>query len=324
MKHIKRNSGFTLIELLVVIAVIGVLVALLLPAVQAAREAARRMSCRNNLKQIGLALHTYQSSLRVFPPGRLDWPYVYSPQAHLLPYLEQANLDDLIDYSVPFNGADSPTWPNAAAARTTVEIYNCPSDQKGVPGAEFGTTNYVACVGSGLVSDGNLATVGQSGSHPDGTFFEESAMSFRDFLDGSSNTAVFSETLLGNGVASASGSPPADPRREVLLLSGGAATTAGACTPGGGSWWGQRGVRWIQGSYGYALYNHYYPPNAETFDCNNQSRTHALTAARSRHPGGVNLLLGDGSVRFLSETVDLALYRALATRAGGEPIGSLP
>ncbi|MBW3598505.1 MAG: DUF1559 domain-containing protein [Planctomycetes bacterium] len=319
MKITKRNSGFTLIELLVVIAVIGILVALLLPAVQAAREAARRMSCTNNLKQIGLALHTYQSSLRVFPPGRLDWPYVYSPQAHLLPYLEQENLENLIDYSVPFFGADSPSWPNAAAARTTVETYNCPSDGDRVPGADFGATNYVACVGSGLINDGNLATAGLPGPHPDGAFFEESAMSFRDFLDGSSNTVVFSETLLGGGVASASGAPPADPRREVLLLSGGAATTTGACTPGGGSWWAERGVRWIQGSYGYALYNHFYTPNAETFDCNNQSRTHGLTAARSRHPGGVNMLLGDGSVRFLAETIDLAVYRAAATRAGGEP-----
>ncbi len=316
-----RARGFTLIELLVVIAIIAILIALLLPAVQQAREAARRIQCRNNLKQIGLALHNYQSTLTVFPPGRLDFPYVYSPQAYLLPYLEQTNLESLIDYDVKFFGADAPTWPNADAARTRVPVYTCPSDNEGVPGSPFGATSYVGNVGSGLVDHGRLTTFGVSGPRPDGVFFEGSKMSFRDITDGSSNTAAFSEMLLGSGSASPSGSPVADPQRELLLLPGGPPTTQGACVPGVGDWWANRGVRWLQGSYGYALYNHFYAPNASTHDCNNQFRTHALTAARSAHSGGVTVLLCDGSVRFIGENIDLDNWRALATRGGGEVVG---
>src|SRR5690606_12151353 len=139
------RRAFTLIELLVAIAIIAILVALLLPAVQSAREAARRMSCGNNLKQIGLALHSYHSSHSRFPPGRGNpLPGLFSAQAFLLPYLEQGNLENLIDYnsapttfSIPGTTYDGS--PNLPAARTVVTVYQCPSDPAGgrVAGSEF-------------------------------------------------------------------------------------------------------------------------------------------------------------------------------------------
>jgi prepilin-type N-terminal cleavage/methylation domain-containing protein len=315
----RYRHAFTLIELLVVIAIIGILTAMIFPAVQMARESANRSACNNNLRQLVLAMHNFESVNHVFPPGRNDWPYVYSPHVRLLPYMEQSNVSRLIDDSVPFYGVGSPSWPNAPAAKTTLPFLHCPSDgQYGVPPFEYGTTSYMGNVGSGLVDGGSL----KESSGADGVFYEESKVGFGALIDGSSFTAAFSETLLGNG-ATSNGSAPTDPTREVLVLPGGTPTTSQNSQPGNGTWWGERGVRWIQGSYGYALYNHCYRPNSPTFDAGNAARTHARTAARSHHPLGVNLVLCDGSVRFINESVDLYVWRATATRAGGEPAGSL-
>jgi prepilin-type N-terminal cleavage/methylation domain-containing protein/prepilin-type processing-associated H-X9-DG protein len=313
------RHGFTLVELLVVIAIIGILIALLLPAVQAAREAARRTQCTNHLKQLGLALHNYHDTIGSFPPGRLTYPVVYSPQAHLLPFLEQANLAGLINYNITFVGADAATWPNAAAARTTVPLYTCPSDVGQVPASPFGATNYVGNVGSGTVDNGNL-----NAGPIDGVFFRASSIKFRDITDGTTHTVAFGEMLLGNGTADVSptGQPARDPSREVLVLPTGTLTTPDNCTnPAKGSWWAERGVRWMQGSYGYSLYNHYYTPNSPTCDCNASSRAAGLTSARSNHPGGVNVLLCDGSVHFVAENVTLEIWRGLATRRGKEAMG---
>ncbi len=295
-----------------VIAIIGVLISLLLPAVQQAREAARRTQCRNNLKQLGLALQNYESTLGAFPPGRPSWPYVYSPQAHLLPYLEQTGLSGLINLQVTFYGADSPTWGNAAAAKTHVTPFLCPSDGELIPGSNYGATNYMGNVGSGLISNGSLKV----GAGADGVFFEDSAVTFGEVLDGSSQTVAFSETLLGDGQTA----PSATPFRQVQMLTGSAPPTTSACR-GASQFWGERGVRWIQGSYGYALYNHFFPPNAKDVDCNNTARSHALTAARSHHPGGVQVALCDGSARFVNESISLTTWRALATRSRGDLVG---
>ena len=311
-----RARGFTLIELLVVIAIIAILIALLLPAVQQAREAARRVQCRNNLKQIGLALHNYESSHRVFPPGTLGFPKVFSAHAHLLPYVDQAPLQNLIDYDYPPLDFGIPGWEvNEAASKTVVSLFLCPSDRDRVPGSDFGATSYVANVGSGLPNDG-------SSNNADGIIFVRSSIGFADIRDGTSNTVAFSESLLGSGQASAAGSPPADPAREVLELPMGTATTPSDCSsPGGGMWSGQRGAKWINGHYGDTLYNHFYGPNAQQWDCGNGFHNFGLTAARSQHEGGVFILLCDGSVRFAGESVDLGTWRAIATRQGNEVVG---
>ncbi|MEM9701517.1 MAG: DUF1559 domain-containing protein, partial [Planctomycetota bacterium] len=166
-----RSRGFTLIELLVVIAIIAIIVALLLPAVQQAREAARRTSCKNNLKQIGLALHNYESAHGMLPPGVIDFTRPFSPQAHLLAFLEQVAIyDGLIDFDhAPYlvDIAPDPLWTNNIAANEErVVAYHCPSDRGVAPAVtfggtqyQFGGTNYVATTGSGMIGQGWLEDI---------------------------------------------------------------------------------------------------------------------------------------------------------------------
>jgi prepilin-type N-terminal cleavage/methylation domain-containing protein len=312
-----HRQAFTLIELLVVIAIISVLISLLLPAVQQAREAARRAQCKSHLKQIGLALHNYESTHTIFPPGRVSFPKVFSVHAQLLPYLDQANLRNLIDFNVPpFDFGIAGWQANLVASQTIVPIYLCPSDRGAVPGSTYGPTNYVATVGNALNDNGSIKT-------GNGVMYSGSATRFRDVTDGLSNTVVFSESLLGSGglPSSPGGGPAADSDREVLELTGATVTTSGACVPsGGGTWSGMRGAKWINGHYGDTLYNHYYGPNDVFSDCGNASHNYGLTSARSQHVGGVHVLLGDGSTRFCGDSIDLTIWRALATRAGGEVV----
>ncbi|HEX5444899.1 MAG TPA: DUF1559 domain-containing protein [Pirellulales bacterium] len=315
MKSNKPRSGFTLIELLVVIAIIGLLVGLLLPAVQAARESARRIMCVNHLKQIGVALHNYHDTFQKFPPGRPNWPRVFSPQAMLLPYVEQSNTQNLINFNdTPLVFGPPPAGAsNIRAASTVLPLFVCPSDTGSIiSGTTTGPTNYVANVGTGAVANGALEGA-------DGVFFLMSNIGFRDVIDGTSVTAAFSETVLGRGMVST----PQDPVHDVLTLPGGAPTTLAACSGAGGSWSGERGAAWILGSYRDALYNHAYPPNFTTWDCVNSARTSALTAARSYHPGGVQVLFCDGHLQFVPDTVNATLWRFIATRQGGEVANNL-
>ncbi len=309
-----RSRGFTLIELLVVIAIIAVLVALLLPAVQQAREAARRTQCKNNLKQIGLAIQNYESTHTLFPPGRLGFPMVFSVQAHILPYMDGSNLYNLIDFNTApsFAAPSSPITRNEIAARTVIPAYICPSDLGKVNGSDFGPTNYAATTGSGVGAAASIKT-------GNGVMYSGSSIRFRDVLDGLSNTACFSETILGSGGNPSSPSgPAAKPDQEVLELAGATITTDAACVPGGGTWSGMRGAKWMNGHYGDTLYNHYYSPNSPTSDCGNASHNYGLTSARSRHEGGVHVLLCDGSTRFVSENISLGTWTGLSTRNGGE------
>lgn len=311
-------SGFTLIELLVVIAIIGVLMALILPAVQAAREASRRSACSNNLKQLGLALHQFHDVRGHFPPGRGGpTPLVFSPQAFLLPHVEQNGLYNQLDLSsaptnlfiagVPYSGA-----ANAAAASEVVGVLRCPSDPAAgrVTSSAFGGTNYVGCTGSGAIDNGTIARA-------DGVFFLTSHVRFRDLSDGASHTAAFSERTLGTGLALETDTPYDG--LYILELSNSVTVTPGNCeTPSSGSWYSQRSGKWILGNYGNTLYNHHYPPNTERWDCMNLAQQKGFLAARSYHPGGVQLLLCDGSVHFASDTIDSTVWRGLSTRTGGE------
>jgi prepilin-type processing-associated H-X9-DG protein len=323
-----------LIELLVVIAIIGVLIGLLLPAIQKVRQAASRMSCANNLKQIALAMHHYESVHGLFPPafkgGGVPIAYFasWSPLAQLNPFLEQTAIYNQMDLNlqtyestIPFNI----TAPNQFAVQQTVKLFLCPSDKMqpvtmeptyGVP--VLGPTNYAFCNGTG-----------KNGGSPwdaDGVFVAKRTLRIADITDGTSNTAMISESTLGQGTESASGPPPA-PLSKVYAYLSGQPLSESACAAA--TLWNVeqlRGFMWASGEIRCASYNHYFPPNAPQADCvtfdarAGPTRYTALgwRAARSLHDGGVNLALCDGSVRFVADTINLTVWRALATRAGGE------
>jgi prepilin-type N-terminal cleavage/methylation domain-containing protein/prepilin-type processing-associated H-X9-DG protein len=325
----RKRIGFTLIELLVVIAIIGVLIGLLLPAVQKVREAAQRMKCASNLKQFGLAMHSYHDAMQFFPGVRDSYPLAFSAHAHLLPFVEQDAIYRQIDFTGAKGATSTYKGVNATAAALAVPIFSCPSDVGSVqggngatPGVVFGGTNYVTCTGSGnstsgvingdyVTADGLFVLLGPSGRPP---------LAIRDIVDGTSNTAAMSESTYGDGSA-ALGSPaaPQNPMTLAKDINGSAmdpATCAATTT-----YTGQRGDRWINGGYLSTAYNHYLTPNSTTPDCLNSANNYGLKGARSRHPGGVNLLLADGSVRFVSNTINPTTWTALATRAGGEVLG---
>ncbi len=322
-----RRTAFTLIELLVVIAIIAVLIGLLMPAVQKVREAASRAKCQNNLKQIGLALQGYHDTKGTFPEARDAYPLCFSPHAHLLPFIEQQVLFAEIDFTGANGATTTYKGVNLAPATTSVPIFSCPSDANYVPGGNgvlagviFGGTSYVSCVGTGMSSSGVINGDYVSG---DGVFLLPPGGPIRilDISDGSSNTACFSESVYGNGLAGLSAAPAnPDPMYLAKDISGSAmdpATCAGTST-----YTGQRGDRWINGGYLSTAYNHWVSPNSSTFDCLNSANNYGLKTARSRHPGGVNVLFCDGSLHFISNGITLATWQALATRAGNELLGN--
>ncbi len=305
-----RRHAFTLIELLVVIAIIAILIGLLLPAVQKVRETAARMKCQNNMKQLGLAMHNHEVALGVFPQARNPFPLVHSGLSRLLPYVEQESLQKLVDYTVPL--ADP---RNVAAAQHRVNLFICPSDPANgqVPGVTDFGSNYVANNGSGTIGFGLIAS-------GDG-LFNQAPVRHGDITDGLSNTVAFSESTLGNGQMPASAAA-ADPRLVVFEIPSGGDTTPAACDAATtGAFSPRRGGKWIDGHYGNTLYNHYYTPNPTgKWDCGNGSHNKGLSAARSYHSGGVNVVLADGSVRFVSNSVPISVWRAISTRNTGEVI----
>jgi prepilin-type N-terminal cleavage/methylation domain-containing protein/prepilin-type processing-associated H-X9-DG protein len=314
--------GFTLIELLVVIAIIAVLVALLLPAVQQAREAARRLSCKNNLKQIGLALHNYHDIHQTFPPAYLIQPNVdpvmgtpntngdngpgWTALFMLLPQIEQANLYD------SFN-ANLPSWhtSNATPALTPLPVYRCPSDPgSGVYNvvngcgagaatlATFSLSNYVANAGQREVwsNPGDLSALAN------GPFFRNSRIRMRDVIDGLSNTVFFGEqttyhTIGATWVGIVPGSQTCPAAQFTSAGSDEAAPQINVHSGPGGPFETPPVI---------------HQPN---------SNLGLVDEMYSMHADGCNVLLGDGSVRFASKYMDAVTWSYLATRAGREVVG---
>lgn len=332
MPRSRSPHGFTLIELLVVIAIIALLVALLLPAVQQVREAARRAECQNHLKQLTLALHNYESAYRVLPGLGAPSQYNYSAQARILPFIEQAGLQRLIDFDQPLLFGSGPSQTlnpvQAAAARTEVPVFLCPSDG----GLEQFTGGYAGL--NYMINSGSGAGRYYDARWPtDGLAWYGSAVKFRDLVDGASNTVFVSETIRGNNV-NTTGPVPLDARRQManvgslwspITPSPGGVHSGGtpvenpdlaAVLPSVNSWSGSRGAGWIRGLETFTLVNGYLPPNSRIPDFTAHGRL--WSGPRSFHPGGAHLGMGDGRVVFASESIDLPLFRGLFTRAGGE------
>jgi prepilin-type N-terminal cleavage/methylation domain-containing protein/prepilin-type processing-associated H-X9-DG protein len=329
-----RKSGFTLVELLVVIAIIGVLVALLLPAVQMARESSRRTKCLNNLKQLGLAMHNYQDTMRCFPPSKgsgpwgpnpgTDWEswYFLSISYQALAYYEQGTLFELFEARKNLTRAE--TWDNTGApAKMRVPVFICPSSRlllNGYPG-----TNYLWSTGSRIESGGCNIVSNQA----NGVFVHDAARRMAEITDGTTNVIMAGEYLPAIDAASgfkavsaisvANRAYPTQAELDVI-----AAAPAARVLTNNGRWWAWH-------SHSNALFNTAAPPN---WKCQNGAGGAGVGGAglswdscvgivpsRSQHPGGVNVCMADGSSRFANNNVTLLTWQILGNISDGQPTG---
>ncbi len=322
---LSARRGFTLIELLVVIAIIAILIALLLPAVQQAREAARRSQCRNNMKQLGLALHNYHDNAKVLPWA--SGGNGFSTHARILPDMDQAPLYKTLNFSLNVSSSTIPTDPgNAAAWVKTLPAFRCPSDEDNLPGESVrgGRNNYWVNQGTGVLNSNPGLTVGSTNygmPMPNGVFYQVSKTSLTDIKDGTANTVAMSEKRLGDG-SDAISTPETDSYRPGTYPSNAdeafqfcEAANVNDLTQQGKSF---NGVSWLAGSNESTFYFHSIPPNRR--GCMFPPSRMASTA-NSRHVGGVHSLMCDGAVRFINSNINLATWRAIGTRSSREVPG---
>lgn len=339
-----ESKGFTLVEILVVIGLIGVIVAILLPAVQAAREAARRMQCGNNLKQIGLGIHNYHSAFKCFPmqssgtgiEGDIVW-YLNNKRLSwlvpILPHIEQQALWEQISTAgifnaVQYNAMGPMTWSlNYTPWRSTVETYRCPSDPATRLPHSWGTNNYSACVGDcimetvyGGISRGGKVENANAKKCLRGIFEPRHFTNFSNILDGASNTIAVGEIVIDSGAREIISQPARFNESFVdnpkLCYTTNVTLRPKHWDPGVnlGVDGDRRGRRWQDSLPMYTSVNTVRPPNQEsclTFDSDGAEGTYTMA---SRHLGGCHVLFGDGAVKFITESVD----------AGNQSIGNIP
>lgn len=336
-----RRSGFTLVELLVVIAIIGALVALLLPAVQAAREAARRAQCGNNLKQLGLALHNYHDVYKTFPMrnGEPGTPMGFKSIGFMgmLPFLEQGSLFDRImdDHAMTQRWS----WDIYEPWFTKVAVFTCPSDgdrdNQALADARrrIATRSYRMSVGDQILDNHSVRD-------PRGLFGSLSSIGFSDIIDGTSNTVAMSERAIGvaggasreaiSNFAANVGGLNTNPSVCLTLVSG------GLYNPGVGIVRSDMSVMWTDGTPHQAAFCTVLPPNSPSCHPASNFPGWTLVTASSYHPGGVNVLMADGAVWFVTENIDTGalttpevntgpspygVWGALGSKAGSEPMG---
>ena len=355
MPHSPRSRrGFTLIELLVVIAIIGILIGLLLPAVQAAREAARRAQCINNLKQIGLGIANYAGSQgETYPWATGEWGQDWSTLVLLLPYVEQQPMFNAINFvNGGMTDGSSLFVINTTVAYSQISFYLCPSDTDRLNSAA-GHNNYMSCAGSAPSNfeGGSFgAAVPASFENPAAGIFRgaaggyfpgwpyEASVKVRDVLDGTSQTAAFSERVMGIGYDSSESldnltpsstfSPTADPGDANSSTPDGTGgngmySLCKASPPTAQNFTNQSlsssGGKWNLGWSNTSRYNHVMPPNTWSCFYGDQTGQGAFSAS-SRHPGSVNVVFADGSAHSIKSSIGVKVWWALGSKAGNEVI----